>query len=130
MTELVYQFKSIKRIIDRQEQKADFEAKNPKVEQSAYDSLTGGMFGIGAPLNLPDIRGRVFTGVQTGGTSAPIDQMGSSHAGRLTGGSCETKTLVVADLPSYTPSLKSMAHPEWPYAGTGFEWAKFVKVKI
>jgi hypothetical protein len=26
--------------------------------------------------------------------------------------------------------LKSMAHPEWPYAGTPFEWSKFVKVKI
>jgi hypothetical protein len=24
--------------------------------------------------------------------------------------------------------LKSLAHPQWPYAGTGFEWRKFVKV--
>lgn len=75
MTSIVTDFKSIKRIIDRQVQKADFEAKNPKEEQSAYEAMTGGMFGIGTPL-------------------------------------------------------KSLAHPAWPYQGTGFEWAKFVKVKI
>jgi hypothetical protein len=23
--------------------------------------------------------------------------------------------------------LKSLAHPQWPYAGTGFEWRKFVR---
>lgn len=74
MTSIVTDFKSINRKLNRQEQKAEFEAKNPKVEQSVYDSLSGGMFGIGTPL-------------------------------------------------------KSMAHPEWPYAGSGFEWAKFVNVK-
>ena len=72
MTSIVTDFKSIKKILNRQEQKADFEAKNPKVEQSAYEAMTGGMFGIGSPL-------------------------------------------------------KSLAHPEWPYQGTGFEWAKFVR---
>lgn len=24
-------------------------------------------------------------------------------------------------------ALKSAAHPNWPYAGTGFEWRKFVR---
>ena len=75
MTAAVHDFKSINRIVNRQVQKADFEAKNPKEEQGAYDALSGGMFGIGTPL-------------------------------------------------------KSLAHPNWPYQGTGFEWAKFVKVKI
>lgn len=86
---LVHDYPSIAQIMNRKVQKADFEAKNP--EPSAYGALSGGMFGIGTPFELPDLRGRVFTGVQTGGTSA---------AGRLTGGSCETKTLLVANLPT------------------------------
>lgn len=24
-------------------------------------------------------------------------------------------------------AMSSLAHPEWPYAGTGFEWRKFVR---
>lgn len=75
MTDAVFDFRAINRVLNRQEQKAEFEANNPKVEQSAYEAMTGGMFGIGAPL-------------------------------------------------------KSLAHPNWPYQGTGFEWSKFVKVKI
>jgi hypothetical protein len=70
MTSIVTDFKSIKRILDRQEQKAEFEAKNPKEEPQI-----GWPYGVAVPL-------------------------------------------------------KSMAHPEWPYAGTPFEWTKFVKVKI
>jgi hypothetical protein len=35
MTEAVYQFKSIKRILDRQEQKADFEEKNPPIPDTS-----------------------------------------------------------------------------------------------
>jgi hypothetical protein len=23
--------------------------------------------------------------------------------------------------------MRSLAHPQWPYAGTGFEWRKFVR---
>ena len=23
--------------------------------------------------------------------------------------------------------MQSLAHPEWPYAGTGFEWRRFVR---
>jgi len=117
MTNAVHDYKSIARRLNRQDQKAEFEAKNPKVEQSAYDALSGGMFGIGSPL---------------------MDQMGSTHAGRLTGapfqGDGRIGTSVPLDgrqpLPPYTPSLKSLAHPNWPYQGTGFEWAKFVKVRI
>jgi hypothetical protein len=68
----VFDFKSIKRILDRQEQKAEFEEKNPPIPDT---SMYGWPYGVAVPL-------------------------------------------------------KSMAHPEWPYAGTGFEWSKFVKVKI
>jgi hypothetical protein len=25
------------------------------------------------------------------------------------------------------PVVRSLAHPNWPYAGTGFEWRKFVR---
>jgi hypothetical protein len=71
MTSIVTDFKSINRKLNRQDQKAEFEAKNPKVEPSMY----GWPYGVAVPL-------------------------------------------------------KSMAHPEWPYAGAGFEWSKFVKVKI
>jgi hypothetical protein len=70
MTSIIHDFKSIRRKLERQEQKAEYEANNPKEEQSAYQYLYGTM----------------------------------------------------------TP-LKSMAHPEWPYAGTPFEWSKFVNVK-
>jgi hypothetical protein len=66
MTSIVTDFRSIKRILERQDQKAEFEAKNPKVEPSMY----GWPYGVAVPL-------------------------------------------------------KSLAHPEWPYAGTGFEWSKF-----
>jgi hypothetical protein len=71
MTVAVFDFKSIRRKLDRQEQKAEFEAKNPVPEPGMY----GWPYGVAVPL-------------------------------------------------------KSMAHPEWPYAGTPFEWTKFVKVKI
>jgi hypothetical protein len=72
MTMGVFDFKSIKRILDRQEQKAEFEEKNPPIPDT---SMYGWPYGVAVPL-------------------------------------------------------KSMAHPEWPYAGTPFEWTKFVKVKI
>jgi hypothetical protein len=71
MTSIVTDFKSIRRKLERQEQKVEFEEENPKVEPSMY----GWPYGVAVPL-------------------------------------------------------KSMAHPEWPYAGTPFEWSKFVKVKI
>ncbi|SCB51691.1 hypothetical protein GA0061099_102115 [Bradyrhizobium yuanmingense] len=97
MTSIVTDFKSIARKLNRQEQKAEFEAKNPKVEQSAYDALSGGMFGIGTPY---------CEQVRAGSQNA---QLGAAAA---------------------NSPLKSLAHPEWPYQGTGFEWSKFVKVKI
>jgi len=70
MTSIVTDFKSIARKLNRQDQKAEFEANNPKEEPQI-----GWPYGVAVPL-------------------------------------------------------KSMAHPEWPYAGTPFEWTKFVKVKI
>jgi hypothetical protein len=101
MTEAVYQFKSIARKLNRQEQKAEFEEKNPPVPDT---SMYGWPYGVAVPL---------------------MDQMGSTEAGRLTGGSCESVTLTAAQLPPYTPSLNSLAHPEWPYTGTPHEWPKF-----
>jgi hypothetical protein len=66
MTSIVTDFKSIRQKLNRQDQKAEFEAKNPKVEPSMY----GWPYGVAVPL-------------------------------------------------------KSLAHPEWPYAGTPHEWPKF-----
>jgi hypothetical protein len=47
MTEAVYQFKSIKRILDRQEQKAEFEEKNPPILDT---SMYGWPYGVASPL--------------------------------------------------------------------------------
>jgi hypothetical protein len=61
MTEAVFQFKSINRKLNRLEQKAEYEAKNPVPEPGMY----GWPYGVAVPL---------------------MDQMGSTEAGRLTGG--------------------------------------------
>ena len=63
MTMVVFDFKAINRKLNRQEQKAELDAKNPKPEPSMY----GWPYGVAVPL-------------------------------------------------------KSMAHPEWPYTGTPWEW--------
>jgi hypothetical protein len=42
----VFDFKSIKRILDRQEQKAEFEEKNPPVPDT---SMYGWPYGVAAP---------------------------------------------------------------------------------
>ncbi len=88
MTAAVHDFKSIRQKLERQEQKAEFEAKNPKEEQAMYGM--GWPYGVAVP----------FGGV----------------------------TLENANIQAVP--LKSQAHPGWPYAGTPFEWSKFVKVKI
>jgi hypothetical protein len=80
MTEAVFQFKAINRRLNRQEQKAEFEEKNPTSElPSAYARACS----AAVPFELPDLRGRVVS---------------------LTGGSCESVTLTTAQLPPYTPS--------------------------
>lgn len=43
MTDAVFDFKAINRNLNRQEQKAEYEANNPKEEQSAYGYLYGTM---------------------------------------------------------------------------------------
>ena len=73
MTEAVFDFKSIARKLNRQEQKAEFDEK--EAEQRKSYGMYGWPYNVAVPL-------------------------------------------------------KSLAHPNWPYAGTGFEWSKFVKVKI
>jgi hypothetical protein len=83
MTSIVSDFKSIKRILDRQEQKAEFEEKNPPIPDT---SMYGWPYGVASPL---------------------MDQMGSTEAGRLTGvltGGASTPMLGAAELPPYTPS--------------------------
>ncbi|WLB49221.1 hypothetical protein QIH93_15005 [Bradyrhizobium ottawaense] len=49
MTSIVTDFKSIRRKLERQEQKAEFEAKNPKVEPSMY----GWPYGVAVPMADP-----------------------------------------------------------------------------
>lgn len=54
----VTDFKSIKQKLDRLEQKAEFDAKNPKAEPAMY----GWPYGLAVPFELPDLRGRVTRG--------------------------------------------------------------------
>jgi len=123
MTSIVTDFKSIARKLHRQEQKADFEAKNPKEEQSAYEASTG-MWGW--PYGLAS--SIVAVAMYEGGEWMPVDQApegSAAHAVKFADGS------EWDEINGWRkPTLKSLAHPEWPYQGTGFEWAKFVKVKI
>jgi hypothetical protein len=83
MTSIVTDFKSIRRKLERQEQKAEYEAKNPKEEASNSYGM-GWPYGVAVPFGVD---------------------------------------------PGVAPPLKSMAHPAWPYAGTPFEWSKFVNVR-
>jgi hypothetical protein len=50
MTSIVTDFKSIRQKLERQEQKAEFEAKNPKVEPSMY----GWPYGVAVPFSGAD----------------------------------------------------------------------------
>lgn len=45
-------FKSINKILNRHEQKAEFEANNPNVEQSVYGYLHGAV----APFDMSNLR--------------------------------------------------------------------------
>jgi hypothetical protein len=91
MTEAVFQFKAIARKLNRQEQKAEFEEKNPPIPDT---SMYGRPYGVAVPL---------------------MDQMGSTEAGRLTGiltGGASTPMLGTAELPPYTPS-HGVVEPEF-----------------
>jgi hypothetical protein len=61
------------------------------------------------------------------GTSAPVaqekDDTPSGYGDYLA--LKQWGTQVTAD--ELGRGLFSLAHPEWPYAGTGFEWRKFVR---
>ncbi|MFK4647203.1 hypothetical protein ABIF96_005777 [Bradyrhizobium ottawaense] len=48
MTSIIHDFRSIRRKLERQEQKAEFEEKNPKVEPSMY----GWPYGVAVPFDL------------------------------------------------------------------------------
>jgi hypothetical protein len=105
----VFDFKSIARKLNRQEQKAEFEEKNPPVPDT---SMYGWPYGVAVPYANAEWR-RV--------NDEPFEYatMQGSHGDefvKLEDGSCLRRPL---------EPLKSMAHPEWPYAGTPFEWSKF-----
>jgi hypothetical protein len=86
--------------VNRQEQKAEFEAKNPPIDTSMY----GWPYAAAVPYSEAFIK-------------ALCDFYG------------EVNDWEVVESDTEAP-LTSLAHPEWPYAGTAFEWSKFVKVKI
>jgi hypothetical protein len=83
MTEAVFQFKAIARKLNRQEQKAEFEEKNPPIPDT---SMYGWPYGVASPLvaDFGSAEAGRLTGILTGGTSAPM--------------------LGTAELPPYTPS--------------------------
>jgi hypothetical protein len=150
MTEAVFQFKAIARKLNRQEQKAEFEEKNPPVPDT---SMYGWPYGAAVSVTSDS-----YTPPEWLLNQVPLsDLMGSTEAGRLTGiltGGASTPMLGAAELPPYTPSqgvavpfdakanlhdvldqvradidrvtgLSSLAHPEWPYTGSPHEWPKF-----
>jgi hypothetical protein len=98
MTSAVFDFKSINKILNRQEQKAEFEAKNPEPVPSMYAWPAG----VAVPF-----------GVST--TEVPFDARENL---------LEVLGQVRADIDRIT-GLSSLAHPAWPYTGTPHEWRKF-----
>lgn len=52
MTSPVFDFKAIKRKLDCQEQKAEFEEKNPKVDPNKVVWSPEWGYGVAAPLNI------------------------------------------------------------------------------
>jgi hypothetical protein len=103
MTEAVFQFKAIRRKLDRQEQKAEFEAKNPVPETGMY----GWPYGVAVPFCWRRVNG--------GGREYAITQGRFGDEFVKNGdGTCLSR-----------PLLTSLAHPEWPYTGTPHEWPKF-----
>jgi hypothetical protein len=100
MTEAVFQFKAIARKLNRQEQKAEFEEKNPPIPDT---SMYGWPYGVASPFELPDLRGRVVVGADGGGST-----QASRLTGGLTGGSSESVTLTTAQLPPYTPRIADL----------------------
>jgi hypothetical protein len=103
MTSIVSDFKSIRRILDRQEQKAEFEEKNPPIPDT---SMYGWPYGVASPL---------------------MDQMGSAEAGRIAGGFCESVTLTTAQLPTYgglSPAVRAFVDG-WEYDETLRVWRKY-----
>jgi hypothetical protein len=73
MTEAVFQFKAINRRLNRQEQKAEFEEKNPPA--GFIRTISGALVHVDDAMTRPH------------GMAVPLmDQMGSTEAGRLTGG--------------------------------------------
>jgi hypothetical protein len=87
----VFDFKAINRVLNRQEQKAEFEEKNPPIPDT---SMYGWPYGVASPL---------------------VDQMGSAEAGRLTGiltGGTSAPMVGTAELPPYTPS-HGVVEPEF-----------------
>jgi len=89
MTSIVTDFKSIKRKLDRMEQKAEFDEKEAaKADQSP--AMYGWPYGAVTPYMV--LEGEVYTPVGA-------DGCGSSSASRLGGGAHESVTLSIADLP-------------------------------
>jgi hypothetical protein len=100
MTEAVFQFKAIARKLNRQEQKAEFEEKNPPIPDT---SMYGWPYGVAVSVTSDS-----YTPPEWLLNQVPLsDLMGSAEAGRLTGiltGGASTPMLGAAELPPYTPS--------------------------
>jgi hypothetical protein len=101
MTEAVFQFKAIARKLNRQEQKAEFEEKNPPIPDT---SMYGWPYGAAVSVTSDS-----YTPPEWLLNQVPLsDLMGSTEAGRLTGGSSESVTLTTAQLPPYTPTIAEL----------------------
>jgi hypothetical protein len=99
MTESVFQFKAIARRLNCNDQKADFEEKNPKPEPNKVVWSHEWGYGVATPL---------------AGVASDLSMSGPVM-----------KPSAVNE--AARKYMSSLAHPEWPYAGTAHEWRGFVK---
>jgi hypothetical protein len=120
MTSIVTDFRSIARKLNRQEQKAEFEAKNKEAESSA--AMYGWPYGVAVPL--ADQPYPVAVTMEEGGEWVPIEKF---PLGEVYHSALYANGMIYDVLEGWrNPApLKSLAHPEWPYTGTPHEWPKF-----
>lgn len=85
------------------------EADGSAVSRSTFADLftkIGTTYGVGdgsTTFNLPDIKGRVISGIDSGGVRLTATGLGTAAVLAAVGG-LETMTLLLANLPPYTPT--------------------------
>jgi hypothetical protein len=106
MTMGVFDFKAIRRKLDCQEQKAEFEEKNPLPDPNKVVWTPEWGYGAATPYRWARVNDDPLEYAIAQG------RFGDEFVKR-DDGSCLSRP------------LSSLAHPEWPYTGSPHEWRKF-----